>query len=150
GGWLLTRSGWTDGVRCAWARGVRRTGAQGAHHRRGDAGTSRADLRRVLSHPRLLGDERSAPPGSGALVSNRVTAGAKTLESSSPAGARLRGAHLIRFPELYTTERGEPVLARSARLCITRRRRNLCRRNNWPRRGHRQAHLTPRGSCQEL
>ena len=25
-------------------------------------------------------------------------------------------AHLIRFPELYTTARGEPVLARSARL----------------------------------
>src|SRR5436309_10785189 len=59
-------------------------------------------------------------------------------------------AHLIRFPELCTTERGEPVPARSGRLCITRRRRKLCRRNNWPRRGHRQAHLTLRGSWQEL
>src|SRR5439155_26554334 len=60
------------------------------------------------------------------------------------------GAHLIRFPELCTTERGEPVPARSGRLCITRRRRKLCRGNNWPRRGHRQAHLTLRASWQEL
>src|SRR5438105_557010 len=62
----------------------------------------------------------------------------------------LKWAHLIPFPELYTTERGEPVRARSGRLCITRRRRKLCRRNNWPRRGYGQRHLTLRGSRQEL
>ena len=48
--------------------------------------------------------------------------------ASRKLGQAFPGAHLIRFPELYTTERGEPVLARSARLCITRRRRNLCGR----------------------
>ena len=85
----------------------------------------------------------------------KTTLGMEMLRCQSPAMVQkeallYRRAHLIRFPELYTTGRGEPVLARSARLCITRRRRNLCRRNNWPRRGHRQAHLTPRGSCQEL
>ena len=62
--------------------GIWRTGAQGAHHRRGDAGTSRADLRRVLSHPRLHGDER--------FVSRRVA-----VERES-AGEFHRRGHLRR------------------------------------------------------
>src|SRR5450432_2599972 len=70
------------GICRARAEGIWRAGAQGTHHRRGRAGTARADLRRVLSHPRLHGDER--------LVSRRVA-----VERES-AGEFHRRGHLRR------------------------------------------------------
>ena len=63
--------------------GIRRAGAQGAHHRRGGAGTARADLRRVLSDPRLRGDHR--------FVSRRVAVehqSRRRISSARPFAAR--------------------------------------------------------------